>query len=239
MLEHCEEPQIRPVLNEVFERVLDLTRDMYGNYVISHVLEHGKPADKLFVIGKIKKKVLMLSNHKFGSNVIEKCLVHSEKKQKEDIINEILQARVNLNDNESSQGDSNSRANVISMQDLMRDKYGNYVIQRVIDISNEMQRKQLIEKILKAGATMKKHRSHARHVFSFLEKNYGIPIVFNEEDGNSSKKASESRKSSGTVIGGGKHSVVSNNSEFYGGGSGTAKARGTNSCMIDKAGMGV
>jgi pumilio RNA-binding family len=85
-------------LNEVFERVLDLTRDMYGNYVISHVLEHGKPADKLFVITKIKKKVLALSNHKFGSNVIEKCLVHSDKKQKEEIINEILLIRVSTSD---------------------------------------------------------------------------------------------------------------------------------------------
>ena len=80
MLEHFEEAQIRPVLNEVFERVLDLTRDMYGNYVVSHVLEHGKAADKLFVINKIKKKVLLLSSHKFGSNVIEKCLVHSDRK---------------------------------------------------------------------------------------------------------------------------------------------------------------
>lgn len=74
MLEHCDEVQLRPILNEVFERVLDLTRDIFGNYVISHVLEHGKKPDKLFVINKIKKKVLMLSSHKFGSNVIEKCL---------------------------------------------------------------------------------------------------------------------------------------------------------------------
>ena len=97
------------MLNEVFERVLDLTRDMYGNYVISHVLEHGAPSDKLFVINKIKKKVLMLSTHKFGSNVIEKCLVHSEKRQKEDIINEIVQVRVSANDNESTdRGESKS-----------------------------------------------------------------------------------------------------------------------------------
>lgn len=97
------------MLNEVFERVLDLTRDMYGNYVISHVLEHGAPSDKLFVISKIKKKVLMLSTHKFGSNVIEKCLVHSEKRQKEDIINEIVQVRVSVNDNESTdRGESKS-----------------------------------------------------------------------------------------------------------------------------------
>ena len=138
------------MLNEVFERVLDLTRDMYGNYVISHVLEHGAPSDKLFVINKIKKKVLMLSTHKFGSNVIEKCLVHSEKRQKEDIINEIIQVRVSVNDNESTNGGGESKSdnmsrssnnNVITLQDIMRDKYGNYVIQRVVDISNENQRK--------------------------------------------------------------------------------------------------
>ncbi len=58
----------------MFERVLDLTKDMYGNYVISHVLEHGIMEDKLFVINKMKKKVLQLSMHKFASNVIEKCL---------------------------------------------------------------------------------------------------------------------------------------------------------------------
>ena len=80
MLEHCEEEQIRPILNEVFERVLDLTKDMYGNYVISHVLEHGKYSDKEFVVTKMKKRVLTLSIHKFGSNVIEKCLVHSDKR---------------------------------------------------------------------------------------------------------------------------------------------------------------
>jgi pumilio RNA-binding family len=71
---------------------------MYGNYVISHVLEHGKYSDKEFVINKMKKRVLSLSIHKFGSNVIEKCLVHSDKRQKEDLLGEILVARLNSED---------------------------------------------------------------------------------------------------------------------------------------------
>lgn len=58
MLEHCQEAQIRPILVEVFDRVLDLTKDQYGNYVISHVLEHGGLNDKLFVINKMKRRVL-------------------------------------------------------------------------------------------------------------------------------------------------------------------------------------
>jgi len=43
MLEHCKEEQKKPIYREVFERVLDLTKDQFGNYVISHVLEHGAP----------------------------------------------------------------------------------------------------------------------------------------------------------------------------------------------------
>ena len=29
---------------------------------------------------------------------------------------------------------------------------------------------------------MKKNKSHARHVFSFLEKNYGVNLVFADEE---------------------------------------------------------
>jgi hypothetical protein len=54
----------------------------------------------------------------------------------------------------------------------------------------------LIEKILKAAASMKKHKSHARHVFTFLEKNYGITIVY--DDDSNSRKGNE-RKSSGAI----------------------------------------
>lgn len=54
----------------------------------------------------------------------------------------------------------------------------------------------MIDKILKAAASMKKHKSHARHVFTFLEKNYGVFIVYDDD---SSKKGSE-RKSTGAMI---------------------------------------
>jgi len=197
MLEHCEEPQIRPILNEVFQRVLDLTKDQYGNYVISHVLEHGNDSDKEFVISKMRKKVLMLSLHKFGSNVIEKCLVFGDPKQKEDIINEVVYARIN---NEEGQSHATSYQNN-TLNDLIKDKYGNYVIQRVLDMSNEQGRKILIEKITKIGSFIKKqNKTHARHVFTFLEKKYNIVIPYvggdsYEEEKKEPKKGS--RRSTG------------------------------------------
>lgn len=85
---------------------------------------------------------------------------------------------------------------VVSLQDLMRDKYGNYVIQRVLDISNETQRKTMIDKILKAAPSMKKHKSHARHVFSYLESKYGIKVAFIDDDRKSGGKLSNISKTS-------------------------------------------
>ena len=95
-----------------------------------------------------------------------------------------------------------------------------------MDISNEQQKKIIIDRILKAAATMKKHKSHARHVFNYLEKVHGISVVFNDDD--TSSKMSDGRKSSNTTTGG-KHSTISKNSDFTEG-----MKKGTSSCLTDK-----
>lgn len=41
-------------------------QDQYGNYVIQHVLEHGRPEDKSKIVSEIRGKVLTLSQHKFA-----------------------------------------------------------------------------------------------------------------------------------------------------------------------------
>jgi hypothetical protein len=48
----------------------------------------------------------------------------------------------------------------------------------------------MIDRILKVALHMKKHKSHARHVFSYLEKNYNLDIVFGEDDEKRSSKKS-------------------------------------------------
>ena len=39
---------------------------LLGNYVIQHVLEHGKVEDRSRIIGAISGRVLQLSQHKFA-----------------------------------------------------------------------------------------------------------------------------------------------------------------------------
>ena len=59
---------------------------------------------------------------------------------------------------------------------------------------------------------MKKHKSHARHVFNFLEKNYGVTVVFNDDETGS--KRGTDRKSSGNFTNtAGRLSNMSKNSE--------------------------
>lgn len=46
--------------------LLSLKQDQYGNYVIQHVLEHGRPEDKSKIVAEIRGNVLVLSQHKFA-----------------------------------------------------------------------------------------------------------------------------------------------------------------------------
>jgi hypothetical protein len=92
ILEHCNEQQTSPILDELLRCTISLVQDQYGNYVIQHVLEHGKMRDKSTVVEKLKGQILQLSQHKFASNVVEKCVQYGKNDERELIINEILGA---------------------------------------------------------------------------------------------------------------------------------------------------
>uniref|UniRef100_A0A8C7HPN3 Pumilio RNA binding family member 2 n=1 Tax=Oncorhynchus kisutch TaxID=8019 RepID=A0A8C7HPN3_ONCKI len=89
ILEHCTQEQTLPILEELHQHSeqlgqkyqgvsLEMTpktyytvssdalfKDQYGNYVIQHVLEHGRPEDKSKIVAEVRGKVLLLSQHKF------------------------------------------------------------------------------------------------------------------------------------------------------------------------------
>ena len=46
ILEHCTPEQTGPVLEELHSHTEALIQDQYGNYVVQHVLDRGKPEDK-------------------------------------------------------------------------------------------------------------------------------------------------------------------------------------------------
>jgi hypothetical protein len=67
-----------------------LVQDQYGNYVIQHVLEHGKKKDKSAIIAKMKGQIGQLSQHKFASNVVEKCVEFGSPQDRNLMLEEIM-----------------------------------------------------------------------------------------------------------------------------------------------------
>lgn len=81
-------------------------------------------------------QVLSLATHKYGSNILEKCFKNASPGLKKELIETIV-------NKVSVEGDTQ-----FSMMKLIRDQYGNFVVQKVIDESDEELRKVFIQKII-------------------------------------------------------------------------------------------
>ncbi|KAI4134515.1 MAG: hypothetical protein LQ347_001455 [Umbilicaria vellea] len=117
MLEHCAEPARTSVLQELHACASSLIVDQYGNYVTQHVIEHGREGDRAKIVSLVTSQLLTFSKHKFASNVVEKSIQFGSDEQRQMIIATLTA----LND----KGES-------PLQSLMRDQYGNYVIQKLL-----------------------------------------------------------------------------------------------------------
>uniref|UniRef100_A0AAR5Q323 PUM-HD domain-containing protein n=1 Tax=Dendroctonus ponderosae TaxID=77166 RepID=A0AAR5Q323_DENPD len=151
ILEHCTPDQTSPILAELHQNTDQLIQDQFGNYVIQHVLEHGKPEDKSQLITSVRGKVLVLSQHKFASNVVEKCVTHATRAERALLIEEVC----GFNDN--------------ALHVMMKDQYANYVVQKMIDVSEPTQRKVLMHKIRPHLNSLRKY-TYGKHIIAKLEK---------------------------------------------------------------------
>jgi mRNA-binding protein PUF3 len=121
LLEKVQEPQRRFILTELHAEGPKLITDQYGNYVTQHVIEHGLPEDRAKIVALIKAQFLMFSKHKFASNVVERCLIYGDDAQRRELVHVVLAK------NERGEG---------NVMNLLRDGYGNYVIQKLLDTLN-------------------------------------------------------------------------------------------------------
>lgn len=169
ILENCSDRQTRPILDAIFADIHSLIKDQFGNYVIQHILEQGKdPEDKNKIVKSIKGKVIELSNHKFASNVVEKCLEYGSEKDRKEIIDEFLESTsYELGEEVVSLGGGSLNGALYTM---MKDRYGNYVIQKCIEVSKGKQREVLVKKITACANVLRKQANYSRHVYNFIEK---------------------------------------------------------------------
>jgi len=127
---------------------------MQGNYVIQHVLERGQPDERAQVLRSLADQVVSLSSHKFASNVMEKCIQYCSKEDRAVMISEVLSRA------------SNGSEVLLTM---MTDQYSNFVLQRLLDFSDDDQTALLVPQ-MRAHLPTAKRFAFGKHIASHVER---------------------------------------------------------------------
>ncbi|KAI3811571.1 hypothetical protein L1987_21296 [Smallanthus sonchifolius] len=154
VLEHCEDPETQSkVMDEILACVSMLAQDQYGNYVVQHVLEHGKPHERSIIIQELAGKIVQMSQQKFASNVVEKCLTFGDSSERQLLVNEMLGT---TDENEP-------------LQAMMKDQFANYVVQKVLETCSDQEREHILARIKVHLNALKKY-TYGKHIVARVEK---------------------------------------------------------------------
>lgn len=138
--------KIISVILDIFE---ELIQDQYGNYTIQYALEH-YPDDCDDILEKILVRVISYSSQKYTSNVIEKCVTVAPTQFLKRVINEIMK--------------------LDRLSDLMKNKYGNYVLLHVL-ISCDLEDKERIMQGISKNANLFHGTKYKQRWSKFIEDN--------------------------------------------------------------------
>eukprot|EP01065_Artemidia_motanka_P050581 TRINITY_DN8685_c2_g1_i1.p1 TRINITY_DN8685_c2_g1~~TRINITY_DN8685_c2_g1_i1.p1 ORF type:complete len:641 (+),score=240.05 TRINITY_DN8685_c2_g1_i1:109-1923(+) len=161
VLEYCRQgSEIVPILEEVLKKVHSFVCDQYGNYVVQHVIANGHPQYRFAVTTRLRGHFGLLSMHKFASNVVEKMYEHATPQLRDAMLDELMAA---------GHGQSSPNARVSGFVEAAVDQYGNYVVQKIFDLSTEVQRMRLLRHL---APHLDKIRTapYGRHLAARLER---------------------------------------------------------------------
>lgn len=173
LLEYCGPSRVEPALQELVSHVHRLVTDQYGNYVVQHVVQHGRriyAAQRQALITAVRNNLVAYATHKFASNVVEKCLQFGDATERRKIIAQML-GQVNGVDQAipPKQVEEGSNEDICPLQTMMKDPYANYVVQKVLDIA-EPDQLELVVVTVRQNAQILKTLTYGKHILTRLEK---------------------------------------------------------------------
>ncbi|KAL1407712.1 hypothetical protein Q8F55_007145 [Vanrija albida] len=124
-IDHASPAQRLQLVTEIIFNSLYLVQDPFGNYVIQYILDLNDARFSEPLIRTFIGNVCSLSVQKFSSNVVEKCIRVADPEIRKVLVSEVL--------------------NRSRLEKLLRDSYGNYVIQTILDYCEIGQRMVLVE----------------------------------------------------------------------------------------------
>lgn len=117
------------LLNYIQSNCLEIIQSPFGNYVIQHILDKWGCGIAKDIIETIIKNIVSLSMQKFSSNVVEKCL---------DIVNDDIRHRL-----------IHEVFNIGKISSLIKNKFGNFVLQKAIKLMEDSERKEIRDSLMK------------------------------------------------------------------------------------------
>jgi len=141
------------MMEEILLSVCTLAQDQYGNYVVQHVLQHGKQHERSAIINKLAGQIVKMSQQKFASNVVEKCLTFGGPQERQLLVNEMLGT---TDENEP-------------LQAMMKDQFANYVVQKVLETCDDQSRELILSRI-KVHLNALKRYTYGKHIVARVEK---------------------------------------------------------------------
>jgi hypothetical protein len=126
-IDHAEGQQKIWLIECITAHAVTLVQDPFGNYVVQYIIDLNEETFTEPLVQQFKNRIATLSKHKFSSNVVEKCLRCASEQSRDMIVSELLH-----------QGE---------IDRLLRDSFGNYVIQTALDYATPMSKHRLVEAI--------------------------------------------------------------------------------------------
>ena len=153
LLKKCNQEQISKILEKIIKNVKELSEDQYGNYIIQYILETQKDKNIDLIYEGLKGNIYDFSIHKYASNVVERALNFGNEKQRQNIIDEIIAQ------------DKNKEC----LLSMVKDKFGNYVVQKLIECGDQKSKNTIIQRIT-SNLAYKKKDGFSKHVINFIDK---------------------------------------------------------------------
>lgn len=126
-IDHASGEQKMWLIRRITENATRLVQDPFGNYVVQYIIDLNESAFTEPLILQFRGKITQLSRHKFSSNVMEKCLRCGNDDSRDMMVKELL-----------TPGE---------MERLLRDNFGNYVVQTALDHCTPSMKNPLVEAI--------------------------------------------------------------------------------------------
>jgi len=126
-IDHAEGPMKVWLIQQITEHAVHLVQDPFGNYVVQYIIDLSESSFTEPLVRQFSGRIAQLSKHKFSSNVVEKCIRCALEPSRDMIVNELLVPN--------------------EMERLLRDSFGNYVIQTALEYSSPAMKQRVVETI--------------------------------------------------------------------------------------------